>query len=75
MFIFLLKFYLYVSKIFMYLLLWLEFDLKRNLDRKVFDYLKEFEIIDIISFVLEMVKLEIGFIENMFRDYIRELFI
>lgn len=75
MFIFLLKFYLYVSKIFMYLLLWLEFDLKRNLDRKVFDYLKEFEIIDIISFVLEMVKLEIGLIENMFRDYIRELFI
>lgn len=70
----LLKLYSYVSKISMHPLLRSESDLKRNLDRKAFDYLKEFEITDIISFVPEMAKLETGPTENMFRDHIRELF-
>lgn len=70
----LLKLYLYVGKIVLFLLLCLEFDFKRNLDKKVFEYLKEFEIIDIVNVVFEMIKLENGVVEEIFRDYVRELF-
>lgn len=68
------KLYSYVDKISLHPLLQSESDLKRKLDRKVFDYLKEFEIIDIVNLVPEIAKLENGQTENMFGDHIRQLF-
>lgn len=70
----LLKLYFYVDKISLHPLLRSESDLRRKLDRKAFDFLKEFEIIDIVNFVPEMARLETGPTENMFKDHIRELF-
>lgn len=70
----LLKLYLYVDKISIHPLLRSESDLRMKLDREAFDFLKEFEIIDIVNFVPEMAKLENGPTENMFKDHIRELF-
>lgn len=70
----LLMLYSYVDKISLHPLLRSESDLKRKLDRKTFEYLKEFEIIDIVNFVPEMAQLENGPTEDMFKDHIRELF-
>lgn len=70
----LLKLYSFVDKIALHPLLHSESDLKRKLDKKAFEYLKEFEILDIVNFVPEMTKLENGVTENIFRDHVRELF-
>lgn len=70
----LLKLYSYVGKIALLPLLRSESDFKRNLDKKAFEYLKEFEIIDIVNAVPEMTKLENGVAEEIFRDHVRELF-
>lgn len=70
----LLKLYLYVDKIALLPLLRSESDLKRKLDKTAFEYLKEFEIIDIVNFVPEMTKLENEATEEIFRDHVRELF-
>lgn len=70
----LLRFYYNVDKISLHPLLRSESDLKRQLDRKSVQYLKEFEIIDIVNFVPEMIHLKNEPTEDMFRDHIRELF-
>lgn len=70
----LLKLYSFINKIALHPLLRSESDLKRKLDKKSFEYLKEFEIIDIVNFVPEMTKLENGVTEEIFKDHVRELF-
>lgn len=70
----LLRFYYKVDEISLHPLLRSESDLKRKLDRKTVQYLKEFEIIDIVNFVPEMTNLKNEPTEDMFRDHIRDLF-
>lgn len=68
------KLYFYVGTISSHPLVRSESDLRKDLDRKAFEYLKEFEIIHIVNVVPEMAKLENGPTEDMFIDHIRELF-
>lgn len=62
------KLYSYVDKIALHPLLRSESDFKRKVDKEALDYLKEFEIIDIVNFVPEMTKLENGVTEEIFKD-------
>lgn len=68
------KLYSYVDKIALHPLLRSKSDLKRKVDKQAFEYLKEFDIIDIVNFVPEMTKLENGVTEEIFKDHLRELF-
>lgn len=65
------KLYFYVGKISSHPLVRSESDLRKDLDRKAFEYLKEFEIIHIVNVVPEMAKLENGPTEDMLIDHIR----
>lgn len=71
---FLLKLYLYVGEILLNLLFSLYVGLMRKLDRKVFDYLKGVDIVDLVKIVLKMEILEDEYLEDMLKNYINELF-